>query len=146
MSRPSVRKADRSGLDCPGVDRKSCGRKADPSGFCGLHNPGEMARRRAHAKTQWAAFRAARRPPPMIAARIARAERKRHAAAVHLIVSRHLRWCRARLLHALAGAAEQGVLEEVLSELFPRTGIHILTRIVRELERYGWLPRKAGAA
>jgi len=31
--------------------------------------------------------------------------------------ARKVNWCRARLLHALAGAAEQGVLEEVIEEL-----------------------------
>lgn len=34
-----------------------------------------------------------------------------------LIVSHRYPWCRARLLHALAGAEEQGVLEDALSEL-----------------------------
>lgn len=37
--------------------------------------------------------------------------------AVNLIVDHKLPWCRARLMHALAGAEEQGILREVLEEV-----------------------------
>jgi hypothetical protein len=38
--------------------------------------------------------------------------------AAELIVSRQMRWCRARLFQALAGAQQQGVLIPVIEELF----------------------------
>lgn len=37
--------------------------------------------------------------------------------AVDLVVAHKFPWCRARLLHALAGADEQGILSDVLDEL-----------------------------
>lgn len=39
--------------------------------------------------------------------------------ATDLITKRKFKWCRARLMHALAGAHAQGVLHEVLTELLP---------------------------
>lgn len=43
----------------------------------------------------------------------------RQEIASDLIAKREFRWCRARLMHALAGAHAQGVLDEVLTELLP---------------------------
>ncbi len=74
-------------------------------------------------------------------------EEQEKAAA--LIVSHEFKWCRARLLHALAGAAEQGILEDVLEELMPastgrgdwdgyETGSMISDAIVAELQKHGW--------
>jgi hypothetical protein len=48
-------------------------------------------------------------------------------------------WCRARLLHALAGAAKQGVLDEVLNEILPDDGDAIAQRIVESLKASGWM-------
>lgn len=57
---------------------------------------------------------------------------------------RQIEWCRARLLHAFAGAARQGVLLEVLEELLdedsgPEDGFEIHERVVRALKATGWL-------
>jgi hypothetical protein len=58
--------------------------------------------------------------------------------ATEAIVARRVRWCRAKLLHALAGAAEQGVPGEVLSELVPAEA-DLAERIATELRATGWL-------
>jgi hypothetical protein len=66
-----------------------------------------------------------------------------------LIVAHDFKWCRARLLHALAGADEQGILEEVLEELLPpgkgrgemdgfETGGDIAAAISVALTANGW--------
>lgn len=62
---------------------------------------------------------------------------------------RTVNWCRARLLHAFAGAAEQGVLREVLDELLdegsgPEDGFEVHERIVRSLKATGWLAEHKG--
>jgi hypothetical protein len=50
-----------------------------------------------------------------------------------------VRWCRARLLHALAGAAEQGILAEVLDELLDGDGERVNAAITAALGRTGWI-------
>lgn len=54
-------------------------------------------------------------------------------------------WCRARLLIALAGAARQGILDEVLDELLP-SGVDggseaedVLDELIAGLKEGGWL-------
>lgn len=59
--------------------------------------------------------------------------------AVDLIVNRKFKWCRARLFHALAGAAEQGVLAEVLDEIFGPYALLVSSRIHSRLRNHGWL-------
>ena len=61
--------------------------------------------------------------------------------ATSAIVAGHVRWCRAKVLHALAGAASQGVLEEVLSELVPEDE-SLPARVVRALRETGWMARE----
>jgi hypothetical protein len=51
-------------------------------------------------------------------------------------------WCHARLLHALAGAARQGILVEVVQELLPDDGDGISARLVEALKASGWIPSK----
>ena len=65
-------------------------------------------------------------------------------AIVRALELRQVSWCRARLLHAFAGAAAQGVLQEVLEELLDEgssadDGFEIHERIVRSLKATGWL-------
>lgn len=50
------------------------------------------------------------------------------------------RWCRARLLHALVGAARQGVLDEVFGELFEADDGAVVAALKRKLAENGWLP------
>lgn len=64
--------------------------------------------------------------------------------AVEVVASHEFPWCRARLLHALAGAAEQGVLAEVMDELLgdrarPITGRAITARLIDALCATGWM-------
>jgi hypothetical protein len=51
-------------------------------------------------------------------------------------------WCRARLLHALGGACEQGVLLEVIKELLPQRSEQdaqlVFLVLRRELLTHGW--------
>lgn len=58
---------------------------------------------------------------------------------VELVVSHKFPWCRARLLHALAGADEQGVLMTVLEELLPDDDDAPLV-IANALFENGWHP------
>lgn len=94
---------------CPAIHVKSgepCGKQAQNLDvYCGYHSKREKARRSRDASEQWAAERL----------------RKANEAAVQLIVQHDLRWCRARLFHALASAHEQGILVDVLDELFDGT-------------------------
>ena len=77
------------------------------------------------------------------------------------IINGDFKWCRARLLHALAGAAEQGVLQDVIDELmstpieakqiFPTVGEwepvaleeadgHMVARwLIDAMEQTGWM-------
>lgn len=69
--------------------------------------------------------------------------------AAELIVSRRFPWCRARLIHALAGALEEGVLEEVLGELLEDTELteSIVASLREALRRGGWItPPSPGAS
>jgi hypothetical protein len=61
------------------------------------------------------------------------------------LTSQRLSWCRAKLLHALAGAASQGVLHEVLDELLDDAGV-TEDRILRAMADTGWLPPQPPAA
>lgn len=70
---------------------------------------------------------------------ITREEQQSVSAA---ICERRFEWCRARLLHALAGAAEQGVLLEVLKELLPETGDVFHAMFVTTLTATGWMKGK----
>jgi hypothetical protein len=54
-----------------------------------------------------------------------------------------INWCRARLLHALAAAAKQGVLAEVVQELLPHDGDTIMERLIESLTETGWIRRPA---
>lgn len=58
------------------------------------------------------------------------------------ICERRFSWCRARLLHALAGAADQGVLLEVLRELLPETGATFHAMFTATLTATGWMKGK----
>jgi len=58
-------------------------------------------------------------------------------AANELIVAHTFPWCRARLLHALGAAEEQGVLEDVLGELL-RHGSPEIDSLRDALRRHGW--------
>jgi hypothetical protein len=62
------------------------------------------------------------------------------------ICERRFSWCRSRLLHALAGAAEQGVLLEVLKELLPETGDVFHAMFVSTLTATGWMKGKEAPA
>jgi hypothetical protein len=55
------------------------------------------------------------------------------------LASDQVNWCRARLLHALAGAAKQGVLAEVVQELLPDDGGEITHRLIDSLKATGWM-------
>ena len=61
-------------------------------------------------------------------------------AFVRALTSPRTKWCRARLLHALSGAAKQGVLDEVVDELLEDDGDEVKERLVNALVRTGWLP------
>ncbi len=63
---------------------------------------------------------------------------KEHEAVVDAIVQGRVTWCRARLLHALAGEAKQGVLREVLDELVD-DGSRISDAVADALRQGGWL-------
>ena len=63
----------------------------------------------------------------------------RNEAATAAITGGQVLWCRAKLLHALADAARQGVLAEVLGELLPEED-SLPERVVRALGESGWLP------
>ena len=53
-----------------------------------------------------------------------------------MLVAHAFPWCRARLLHALGAAEEQGILADVLSEILGDSGD---VRHIREhLRRHGW--------
>lgn len=67
----------------------------------GVYSDLERIARSTRATAQWAARK-----------RLAMQE-----VASGMVVSGLFRWCRARLFAALAGAARQGVLKEVLDEL-----------------------------
>ena len=54
-------------------------------------------------------------------------------------------WCRARLLHALAGAGKQGVLREVTQELLPADGDDVADQLVAALKENGWIRDDASA-
>ena len=69
-------------------------------------------------------------------------------AATHLIVEHRFKWCRAKLLHALAGAMEQGVLDEVIEELLDGDVVEdavvfdedrTVNRLKRALSRTRWV-------
>jgi hypothetical protein len=62
-------------------------------------------------------------------------------AATSAIVGGKVRWCRAKILHVLAGAATQGVLDEVLGELVSEHS-DLTERVVAALRESGWLPEK----
>ena len=66
-------------------------------------------------------------------------DRLRNEQATDALVSGHIHWCRAKLLHALAGAAAQGVLGEVVDELLPEAE-DLGERLVAALRDTGWLP------
>lgn len=70
---------------------------------------------------------------------ITREEQESVSAA---ICEHRFEWCRARLLHGLAGAAEQGVLLEVLNELLPETGDVFHAMFVATLTATGWMKGK----
>lgn len=59
------------------------------------------------------------------------------------VANDRVHWCRARLLHALAGAGKQGVLEEVVQELLPDDGETVAERIIDSLRASGWMRRSA---
>lgn len=68
--------------------------------------------------------------------------------ATHLIVEHRFEWCRAKLLHALAGAMEQGVLDEVIDELLDGDAVEdavtvdedrTVNRLKRALSRTRWV-------
>lgn len=98
-----------------------------------MRKNGERLRRTAAATAQWSG------------ARLLRANER----AAKLIADHRFSWCRARLLHALAGAAEQGKLVEVLLELLAETlfaeeASDIAAGLVNVLRTTGWL-RTSGA-
>jgi hypothetical protein len=53
------------------------------------------------------------------------------------IVEHAFPWCRARLLHALGAAEEQGILEDVLSELLGDDAE--IDHVRKHLRRHGWV-------
>jgi hypothetical protein len=57
---------------------------------------------------------------------------------VEALVAHRVNWCRARFLHALVTAGEQGVLEEVLAELLPAEADEILEKFRAALVASGW--------
>jgi hypothetical protein len=62
-------------------------------------------------------------------------------SASDMICTHQFNWCRARLLHALAGAHEQGVLHEVLDELLSDTDDdhrEAATYSIKSFLRSGW--------
>lgn len=59
-------------------------------------------------------------------------------AVTDSIVTGKFRWCRARLLHALARADEQGVLGEVLDELLEGEDAAVAERVRARLRERGW--------
>ena len=52
------------------------------------------------------------------------------------IVAHAFPWCRARILHALGAAEEQGVLEDVLTEILGESSE--IAHIRQHLRRHGW--------
>lgn len=77
-----------------------------------------------------------------------RAEKRRalQDAAVEVMKDGTFQWCRARLLHAIAGAARQGVLQEVLEELIEGEtygpfddSTAVLEAMLSHLRSTGWL-------
>jgi len=66
-----------------------------------------------------------------------------HEAISNAICEHKFTWCRARLLHALAGAAEQGILPEVIEELFPMSGPEVTKYLQSTLRKNGWLEPKS---
>lgn len=69
----------------------------------------------------------------------AKAQRRRTVSerATEAIVRREVQWCRAKLLHALAGADAQGVLADVLGELLPDEE-GLAERMASALAATGW--------
>jgi hypothetical protein len=62
--------------------------------------------------------------------------------AINLIVDHTLPWCRARLLHALAGAEEQGILREVLEEVtYGDDTENTIKNVQGYLRENGWLKK-----
>lgn len=61
------------------------------------------------------------------------------AAFAEMLVNPAARWCRARLLHALANAAKQGVLDEVIDELLDDDESAVKERLYDALARTGWI-------
>jgi hypothetical protein len=72
---------------------------------------------------------------------------EQHELACELLSSRQFNWCRARLLHALAGAAAQGVLDEVIHELLDDApdvdAENVIERILAYLVDASWMNRDA---
>ena len=58
-----------------------------------------------------------------------------------LVTDPTTKWCRARLLHAMANAARQGVLDEVVGELvaLDSESEEVLERLLEGLVDTGWL-------
>ena len=61
---------------------------------------------------------------------------KRVEAMSAMIAAHAFPWCRARLLHALGAAEEQGVLEDVLSEILGDEAE--VSHVRQHLRRHGW--------
>lgn len=66
-------------------------------------------------------------------------------AATALVVDHKFPWCRAKILHALAGAEEQGKLQDVLEELLEDAGPWEPTspvQVLRDaLQKTGWIKK-----
>ena len=95
---------------CEGLVAKTgerCTRDArSMSRYCGHCDPVVREQKSLRAAKQWRG------------ARLMRGVEEASA----LIVSHRMNWCRARIMHALAGADEQGALEQVLDELLGDDG------------------------
>lgn len=63
--------------------------------------------------------------------------------AVAMVCEHHFPWCRARLLHALAGAVEQGIFDEVMGELIEHEDSEEIVRDARNVLR-GWMLSREG--
>lgn len=60
-------------------------------------------------------------------------------AFIAMLVNPSTKWCRARLLHALANAAKQGVLDEVIDELLDDDESAVKERLHDALALTGWI-------
>lgn len=63
--------------------------------------------------------------------------------AVALVCEHNFPWCRARLLHALAGAVEQGIFDDVMGELIGHDDSEDIIRDARNMLR-GWMLKGGG--